>query len=148
MIYRSRGSRVEPRYERNRDWINNILCSSWRRRKLCIIFSCCVAQEMNPLTEVMKNWYYSKVDAVKLSKKILRNGWPKKGVISSGDHSQRFSSFQISNVLWARFQLKQNLSSGGFLFESSCALVIATTPQRHNRHSSKTFFSFLPTYLE
>ena len=51
-------------------------------------------------------------------------------IISSRDHCQRFSLSQISDTPPAGFEPVQNLSSG--LVKLSCAVVIATTPRRHN----------------
>ena len=50
-------------------------------------------------------------------------------LISSRDHCQRSSPSRISNTPRAGFEPVQNLSSG--LAESSCAVVITTTPWRH-----------------
>ena len=52
-------------------------------------------------------------------------------LISSRDHCQRFSPSRISDTPRAGFEPVQNLSSG--LAEWSCAVVITTTPRRHNR---------------
>ena len=46
------------------------------------------------------------------------------------DHCQSFSPLQISDILRAGFQPVQNLSSG--FVESSCAVVVTTTPRRHS----------------
>ena len=50
-------------------------------------------------------------------------------LISSRDHCQRSSPSWISDMLRARFEPVQNLSSG--FVEWSCAVVITTTPQHH-----------------
>ena len=49
---------------------------------------------------------------------------------SSRGHSQRCSSSQISDTSQTGFEPTLNLGSG--LVESSCAVVITTTPQLHN----------------
>ena len=49
---------------------------------------------------------------------------------SSRDHCQRSSPSRISDTPRAGFEPAQNLSSG--LVEWSCAVVITTTPRRHN----------------
>ena len=51
-------------------------------------------------------------------------------LISSLDHCQRSSPSRISNTPRAEFEPVQNLSSG--LVEWICAVVITTTPHRHN----------------
>ena len=48
-------------------------------------------------------------------------------LISSWDHCQRSSPSQISDMLRARYEPAQKLSSG--LVEGSCAVVITTTPR-------------------
>ena len=48
---------------------------------------------------------------------------------SSRGHCQRSSPSQISDTPWAGFEPAQKLSSG--LVEWSCAVVITTTPRRH-----------------
>ena len=50
-------------------------------------------------------------------------------LISSQDHCQRFSPFQISDMLQADFLPVQNLSSD--FVKWSCAVVITTTPRYH-----------------
>ena len=55
------------------------------------------------------------------------------GLISSRDHCQRSSPSRISDTPRAGFEPAQNLSSG--LVEWSCALVITTTPRRHQDQS-------------
>ena len=52
-------------------------------------------------------------------------------LISSRDHCQRSSPSPISDTPRAGFEHAQNLSSG--LVVWSCAVVITTTPQRHNK---------------
>ena len=51
-------------------------------------------------------------------------------LISSRDHCQRSSPSRISDTPRAGFEPVQNLSSG--FVEWSCAVVIITTPRRHN----------------
>ena len=52
------------------------------------------------------------------------------GLISSRDYCQRSSPSRISDTLWAGSEPAQNLISS--LVEWSCAVVITTTPLRHN----------------
>ena len=59
-------------------------------------------------------------------------------LISSRDHCQRSSPSRISDTPRAGFEPAQNLSSG--LVESSCAVVITTTPRRHNDTSDVYYF--------
>ena len=51
-------------------------------------------------------------------------------LISTWGHCQRSSPSQISDTPWVGFESAQKLSSG--FIEWSCALVITTTPRRHN----------------
>ena len=51
-------------------------------------------------------------------------------LISSREHCQRSSPSQISDTLRAGFEPAQNLNSS--LVKWSCAVVITTTPRRHN----------------
>ena len=51
-------------------------------------------------------------------------------LISSRDHCQRSSPSSFSDTPWAGFEPAQSLSSG--LVEWSCAVLITTTPRRHN----------------
>ena len=53
----------------------------------------------------------------------------RRSLISSRDHCQRSSPSRISDTPRAGFEPAQSLSSG--LVEWSCAVVITTTPQRH-----------------
>ena len=55
-------------------------------------------------------------------------------LMSSWDHCQRSSPSRISDTPRARFEPVQNLSSG--LVEWSCAVVITTTPRRHQQKKS------------
>ena len=57
-------------------------------------------------------------------------------LISSRDHYQRFSPSRISDMLRAGSEPAQNLSSG--FIEWSCAVVITTTPWRHETKDTKT----------
>ena len=55
-------------------------------------------------------------------------------LIYSRDHCQRSSPSWISNTPWTGFEPAQNLISG--LVKWGGAVVITTTPQRHNSHDS------------
>ena len=59
-------------------------------------------------------------------------------LISSRDHCHRSSPSRVSDMPRAGFELAQNQSSG--FIEWSCAVVITTTPRRHNH---KSFFVLL-----
>ena len=74
---------------------------------------------------MMMNWFCGMVDR-----------WKAFRLIYSRDHCQRSSPSRISDTLQAWFEPAQNLTSG--LDEWSCAVVITTTPRRHEhgKHSS------------
>ena len=58
---------------------------------------------------------------------IMVERWKAFSLISSRDHSQRFSPSSISDMLRAGFEPVQGLNSD--FFEWNCAAVITTTPQ-------------------
>ena len=59
-------------------------------------------------------------------------------LIPNQDHCQRSSLLQISDTSWAGFEAAQNLSSD--IVGKNCAVVIATTPQRHEEAILKMYF--------
>ena len=87
--------------------------------KLIIFLNCFIIQILLFVQISLMNCFCGMVDRRKAF-----------SLISSRDHCQRSSPSQISNTPRAGFKPAQSLSSG--LVEWSCAVMITTTPRRHN----------------